>query len=288
MVMALVQHTADSYYGRMKVATESHSYTVLMLGDVFGQPGLDAVRTHLPALIADRQPDLVLANAENAAGGFGLTRECADELFACGIDVLTGGNHSWEKKGSRELLDSDSRILRPGNYPPGLPGSGVCRLEKAGVSWLVLNLQGRERMKPIDCPFRHADSILAGLDAPSTIGRPLCIVDIHAESFQEKEALALYLDGRVAVVAGTHTHVRTMDERILPQGTGYLGDLGMCGPLDSVIGVDAHTCVQRNLSQMPLKMESAQGQARLSGAVFTVDETGHCCSIDTFDYPPTV
>lgn len=255
-------------------------FRVLMLGDVFAQSGLDAVREKLPKLLDEYEPHLVIANAENAEGGFGIGRQSTELLFSLGIDVLTGGNHSWEKKDASELLKTDPRILRPGNFPPGLPGSGELLLEKAGQKWLILNLQGRERMQPIDCPFRHADRVLEEFDC-NTQGI-FVIVDFHAESFQEKEALAFHLDGRVSVVAGTHTHIRTMDERILPRGTGYIGDLGMCGPRNSVIGVDTGICLRRNLSQMPLRMEAAKGPGLLSGALFSLDKKGICTDIQGF------
>ena len=245
-----------------------------MLGDVIGEPGLRSVASRLPGLRAELRADLVVANGENAAGGFGLSRESADALFAAGVDVITSGNHVWEKKGFAELLDGDARVLRPANYPDGAPGRGLLELEKAGAAWAVVNLQGREGMTPIDSPFAKADELLAGL-----AGR-IVVVDFHAESFAEKEALALYLDGRVAAFAGTHTHVQTADERILPGGTGYIGDLGMSGPVDSIIGVQVESCIRRNLSQMPIRMETATGDACLSGALFTLGLDGRCSAVE--------
>lgn len=238
---------------------------VLMLGDVIGDPGLRALFAGLPALIKKTRADLVVANGENAAGGFGITREAADRMFALGVDVITTGNHVWEKKDVDKLLEGETRILRPANYPPGAPGTGFRAFEKDGVSWLVLSLQGRERMYPIDCPFRTAKDILKRHKGA------LAVVDFHAESTEEKEALAFHLDGEVAVLAGTHTHVQTADERILPGGTGYITDLGMTGPADSVIGVKTDLCVRRSLTQMPLKMESAEGEAGIQGALFEAD-----------------
>jgi hypothetical protein len=245
-----------------------------MLGDVIGDSGLAALKDRLPGLIAETGVSLVVANGENAAGGFGLTRETADAMFAAGVDCITGGNHVWEKKGSTELLNSDSRILRPLNYPEGAPGHGLLKLDKNGVNWHIFNVQGREGMTPIDSPFTCMDSALKDLPAGS-----LVVVDFHAEAFQEKEALALYLDGRVAAVAGTHTHIQTADERILPKGTGYIGDLGMCGPVDSIIGVRIEGCIRRNITQMPIKMEVADGPSMINGAVFILDRTGICTSI---------
>lgn len=245
-----------------------------MLGDVIGDSGLAALKDRLPGLIAETGVSLVVANGENAAGGFGLTRETADAMFATGVDCITGGNHVWERKGSAELLDGDSRILRPLNYPQGAPGHGLFRLEKNGVIWYVVNVQGREGMTPIDSPFARMDEVLDKLPSDS-----LLVVDFHAEAFQEKEALALYLDGRVGVVAGTHTHIQTADERILPKGTGYIGDLGMCGPVDSIIGVRVEGCIRRNLTQMPIKMEVADGPSMINGAVFALDRHGTCTGI---------
>lgn len=238
---------------------------VLMLGDVIGDPGLRALFAGLPALIKKTRADLVVANGENAAGGFGITREAADRMFSMGIDVITTGNHVWEKKDADKLLDAEPRILRPANYPAGAPGSGFRAFEKDGVPWLVISLQGRERLYPIDCPFCAAKEIFKRHKGA------LGVIDFHAESTEEKESLAFHLDGEAAVIAGTHTHVQTSDERILPGGTGYITDLGMSGPADSVIGVKTEICVRRSLTQMPLKMESAEGDAGIQGALFEVD-----------------
>lgn len=249
-------------------------FRVLMLGDVIGDSGIKAVRERLPALARERGVDLVVANGENAASGFGLTEETADALFSAGVDVITSGNHIWEKKGATELLDGPRRVLRPANYPAMAAGRGVAELEKGGARWVVVNLQGREGMSPIDSPFARADELLAALSAGS-----LVVVDFHAESFSEKEALALYLDGRVSAFAGTHTHVQTADERVLPAGTGYIGDLGMSGPVDSIIGVKVDVCLRRNLSQMPIKMEVAEGDSLISGALFDIGEDGRCAAV---------
>ncbi len=249
-------------------------YKVLMIGDVVGDSGLAAVASLLPALKAETGADLVVCNGENAAGGFGIVEENVAALLAAGVDAITSGNHVWEKKGAAELLDGEPRLLRPANYPSLAPGRGSIALEKGGASWLVVNLQGREGMGPIDSPFDRADAILAEAPAGSIV-----VVDFHAESFAEKEALALYLDGRVAALAGTHTHVQTADERILPRGAGYIGDLGMTGPVDSIIGVKAAGCLERNLSQMPIKMEVADGPSLLRGALFTIGADGRCLAI---------
>lgn len=276
-------------------------HTLLMLGDAVGEAGAAAVVAALPGLKARYRPDLVTLNGENVAGGYGLERRDAEKLIEAGVDVLTGGNHSWEAKDAAALLDSSLPVLRPANYPPGAPGRGWLRLEAGGADWLVVNLQGRDGMRPIDCPFRGADAVLAAhgvaeaatgeaisgaASSSAAAPRPIVVVDFHAESFVEKQALAWYLDGRASVVAGTHTHVQTMDERILPRGAAYLGDLGMCGPVDSVIGMDAGVCLRRNLSQMPLKMECASGPCEIRGAVFTLDDAGRCVAVERVALSP--
>lgn len=251
----------------------------LMLGDVIGEPGLKALFAGLGELVRRLKVDMVVANGENAAAGFGITSEETAKLLSYGVQVITSGNHVWEKKGAMELLAAEPRLLRPANYPDGAPGSGLAVVEAGGVTWAVLNLQGREGLYSIDCPFRRADAVLGDL-AKEHPGA-LVLVDFHAESNEEKEALGLYLDGRVAAFAGTHTHVQTADSRVLPKGTGYITDLGMTGPDDSVIGVKTEICIKRSLSQMPIKMESAEGVASIHGALFTIDRgTGRCISVE--------
>jgi len=251
----------------------------LMIGDVIGQSGLKALFAGLGPLVRSSGAVIVVANGENAQGGFGIGKEEAEKLFAMGVHVITTGNHVWERPGSTELLAATPRLLRPANYPPGAPGVGWTVLEAGGAIWAVLNLQGRESMSPIDCPFRSADAALAAIEAEAP--GVIAIVDFHAESVEEKEALGFYLDGRVAAVAGTHTHVQTADERILPKGSGYITDLGMSGPVDSVIGVKAEICLRRGLTQMPIKMESAEGDASICGALFTIDcETRRCLAVE--------
>jgi metallophosphoesterase (TIGR00282 family) len=248
---------------------------VLMIGDVIGEPGMKALFAGLGELRRRLGADLVVVNGENANGGFGITKDECDRLLALGVDVVTSGNHVWEKKGATELLDSEPRLLRPANYPAGAPGSGMVRLELGGQAFAVLNLQGREGLYPIDCPFRCAEGLLATLRAESP--ETIVVVDVHAESNEEKEALGFWLDGKVSAVAGTHTHVQTADERILPQGTGYLTDLGMTGPGDSVIGVKTEICLRRSLTQMPIKMETAEGPAVIHGALFEIDGASRRC-----------
>jgi metallophosphoesterase (TIGR00282 family) len=251
----------------------------LMIGDVVGTPGLKALFAGLGPLVRSTGACIVVANGENAQNGLGIGKEEADKLLAMGVQVITSGNHVWEKPGASELLDSCPSLLRPANYPPGVPGKGFALLAAGGLPWAVLNLQGRESLYSIDCPFRVADALLAQIESQSP--GAIVLVDFHAEAVEEKEALAYYLDGRVAAVAGTHTHVQTADERILPEGTGYITDMGMTGPADSVIGVKAEICIRRVLSQMPIKMETAEGEGAIAGVLFTIDaETRRCLAVD--------
>ncbi len=253
---------------------------VLMIGDVIGAPGMRALFAGLKGLVKKVQADLVVANGENAQGGYGITAEDAAHMFDAGVDVITSGNHVWERPAVAELLESEPRLLRPANYPSGAPGSGSRHVITAGDSeWLVINVQGREGMYSIDCPFRISSDIIRR--AKREHPRAFVVVDFHAESAEEKEALAWHLDGEISALAGTHTHVQTADERILPKGTGYLTDLGMTGPADSVIGVKSEICLQRSMTQIPIKMETAEGEATIHGAVFTLDAaSGKCLAIE--------
>ncbi|MCE5255330.1 MAG: TIGR00282 family metallophosphoesterase [Spirochaetaceae bacterium] len=256
--------------------------TVIMLGDVVGPPGLRAVFAHLPSFIKKTNADLVVANGENAQKGFGIGGEELRALLGSGVNVVTSGNHVWERKEAAELLAAEPYLLRPANYPPGLPGRGICHIVGRKYEWVVISLQGREELYPIDCPFRTADELVA--KARKEHPDAFILIDFHAELVEEKEALAWHLDGKVSVAAGTHTHVQTADERILPKGTGYLTDLGMSGPLDSIIGVKKEICIQRSLSQMPIKMETAEGAASVQGAIFSIDPvTKACQAIERFE-----
>ena len=247
---------------------------LLFVGDVFGSPGRRVVREHLPHLIHERQVDLVIVNGENAAGGFGLTPPIAEDLFDLGAHVLTTGNHIWDKREIIDYLGSvpaesherPRRIIRPANYPQGTPGHGIYEgALPSGVAYAVLNLQGRVFMPAIDDPFRTADRLLAAVKAK------VILVDIHAEATSEKMALGWYLDGRVTAVLGTHTHVPTADERVLPNGTAYQTDVGMSGPYESVIGVEKELVLQRFLTAMPGKFEPARGDARLCALLIECD-----------------
>lgn len=240
---------------------------LLFIGDLMGRPGRKLVAEGLPALREAFGPfDFVVANGENAAGGFGLTEKIVAQLFDLGVDCLTSGNHIWDKRDYVPHLMEEDRVLRPANYPDGCPGSGVKILEKAGLSLAVVNLQGRVFMADIDCPFRVADALLAAIEVP-------CIfVDFHAEASSEKRALGLYLDGRVSAVVGTHTHIQTADEEILHKGTAYLTDVGMTGGHGGVIGMEAGSVLSRFLTAMPTKFEICERDLRLNGVVVDIDD----------------
>jgi metallophosphoesterase (TIGR00282 family) len=246
------------------------SLKVLFIGDIVGRPGRRAVESLLPGLRNRWEPDLVVANGENAAGGIGLTRPVANELFALGIDVLTSGNHIWDKKDADELVEDCRRILRPANYPPGTPGRGAGVFETAaGRKVGIVNLQGRVFMLAIDCPFRAGARLVAELRAET----PVVLVDIHAEATSEKIALAWHLAGAATAVLGTHTHVQTADERILERFTAAISDVGMTGPYDSVIGVRKELSIARFLTQLPQRFEVAGGPLMLNGVLIEADET---------------
>jgi metallophosphoesterase (TIGR00282 family) len=248
---------------------------ILFVGDIFGRPGRTIVRDHVPRLVSEHKVDLLIANAENSAGGFGVTPQIAEELFELGCNVLTTGNHVWDK---REIIDymnanGDSysmsrRLLRPANYPAGTPGHGWYEGKtRAGISYAVINLQGRVFMATNDDPFRVADEILKQITAK------VILVDLHAEATSEKVAMGWYLDGRVTAVLGTHTHVPTADEHVLPNGTAVQTDVGMTGPYDGVIGVQRELILQRFLTNMPMRFEPATGDVRLCAALIDCDET---------------
>jgi metallophosphoesterase (TIGR00282 family) len=246
---------------------------VLAIGDVIGKPGRKALAELLPGLRQEYGLDLVIANAENVAGGIGVTPATASELLNAGVDVLTSGNHIWAQKDIIPYLDSEMPILRPLNYPPGVPGRGYMVTEQA----LVVNLIGRTFISNFDCPFRAMDRLLAELrDKP-----PVIIVDFHAEATSEKVAMGRYLDGRVSAVLGTHTHVGTIDTRVLPGGTAYVTDIGMTGPEDSIIGDDADTVLQRFLTMIPHRITVGKGNTILNAVMVRVDDaSGRAVSIE--------
>lgn len=250
---------------------------ILYIGDTVANAGRTIVRTHLKELQEQHSIDLTILNCENAAPGNGVTPQMADDFLDWGIDVLTSGNHIWNKKEILPYLNKQSRLLRPANYPPENPGRGVVVVKtRAGEPVAVINLQGRVYMPPIDDPFRCADAQLAAL--PKNV--KAIFVDMHAEATSEKVAMGWYLDGRVSAVIGSHTHIPTADERILPGGTAYQTDAGMTGPFDSVIGVMKEAAIKRFLTQMPERFEPASQDARLNAVVIDVDgETGKARSI---------
>ncbi len=236
---------------------------VLFIGDIVGNPGRRALEKLLPSLKEEFNPDVVIANGENAAGGFGLTRGVVEEILALGVDVITTGNHVWDKKEVLELFKEDKYpILRPYNYPLRTPGRGCIVLEKI----IVVNLQGRTFMPSIDCPFYRMEELLGQLD----VRKPI-LVDFHAEATSEKLAFAYCFDGKVSAVVGTHTHVPTADARILPKGTSYITDVGMTGPVNSIIGMDVEKVLRRFLTGIPEKLEVAKGQVSLQGVVIEID-----------------
>jgi metallophosphoesterase (TIGR00282 family) len=251
---------------------------VLFIGDIVGKPGRRAISELLPKLIGDYQIDLVIANCENAAAGFGVTRDIVEELYDNHIDILTSGNHIWDKKEIMDFIGDYETLLRPANYPAKVPGKGSVVVPIASGEYIgVLNLAGRIFMQPIDCPFVKAKSEIAELRKKTKV----IIVDIHAEATSEKKALGWYLDGEVSAVLGTHTHVQTADEEILPQGTAYLSDVGMTGPFDSVIGVKKEAIIERFLTQIPNKFDTAKGDVRLQAVLLDIDSpTGKANSIE--------
>ncbi len=248
----------------------------LILGDVVGQPGCRALFVGLAGLVRKYDADLVVVNGENAAEGFGMTPEIAERFFKSGVHVITSGNHIWQKKEILPTLQANDRLLRPENYPVGVPGKGHCMLSVRDIPVLVVNLEGRVNLSPLRCPFAVGKSLVKQFRSKTRI----VIVDFHAESVEEKEALGIYLDGEVSAVVGTHTHVQTADERILPRGTAYISDIGMIGPEGSVIGMRRETAVMRSLSQMPLKMEVQNSPAEIMGVFIEIEAGGKAARIE--------
>jgi 2',3'-cyclic-nucleotide 2'-phosphodiesterase len=250
---------------------------LLFIGDIFGKPGRKVLSRLLPDLRSEVGADLVVANGENVAGGVGITVDTAEECFGAGVDVITGGNHIWDKEEGVALVDRDERILRPVNYPPGTPGRGYGFFQVGVDRVVVISVLGRIFMQPFDDPFRALDAVL---EKTSQVTRTV-LVDVHAEATSEKCALAWYLDGRVSAVIGTHTHVQTADERIFPHGTAFLTDVGMTGPHDSIIGVRKELALRRMRVQMPVRFQPADGDLRLHGVLIEIDqETGRARGIE--------
>lgn len=253
---------------------------LVFIGDIVGNPGRKLLNQVLPELRKEKGIDFCVANGENSSGGNGITYGSATEIFEAGIDVITTGNHVWGKKEALTFIDNERRILRPANYPPDLPGKGSGVYKTANTKGLyigVLNVMGRVFMEPLDCPFRIAVKEVEYLKSFTNI----IIVDMHAEATSEKCALGWYLDGRVSCVIGTHTHIQTSDEKILPEGTGYITDAGMTGPYSGILGIDRHVIIDKFLKHMPIRFEVAKGQVQLNGIIFDVDEnTGKTTAIE--------
>jgi len=256
---------------------------VFFIGDIFGKPGRKVIQEKLHGLIQEHRIDLVVANGENAAAGFGITPQIADELLRDEIDVLTTGNHIWDKRAIIPYIQEQPRLLRPENYPADAPGTGVFIGDtRCGVRVGIINIQGRVFMQTLECPFRVGEAAAERVRKET----PIILVDFHAEASSEKQAFGWYMDGRVSAVVGTHTHVQTADERILPHGTAYITDLGMTGPHDSVIGSVPAIALERFLRQMPVRLEPANGGPRLCGAIMDIDEqTGKANSILRINVP---
>ena len=250
---------------------------VAMFGDVIGRPGRVRALSVIARLKATGAVDFVVVNGENAAGGMGLTPEVAREMLDGGVDVITTGNHVWNKREMADYLDKEDRVLRPANYPSQVPGRGWTVVSCQSVRIAVLNLQGRVFMQPIDCPF------VRGRQAVDEIGSSadIIVADFHAEATSEKQALGIYLDGAVAAVVGTHTHVQTADERVLPGGTAFITDLGMCGPVDSVIGMDKEAVLKKFFTLIPQKYEVGRNDVEVQGVFVTIDtDSKRCLNIE--------
>lgn len=253
-----------------------------MIGDVVGRPGRAILEERLPRLQQDYKADFVIVNGENSAGGIGITPEIADALLNAGTDVITLGNHAWNKREIYPYLDKQVRILRPVNYPPGVPGRGWGVYSCKGSPVGVVSLQGRVFMELVDDPFRAIDAILEDLRRQCKV----IFVDFHAEATSEKQTFARYVDGRVSAVVGTHTHVQTADERILPKGTAYLSDVGMTGPIESIIGMRYDSVIARSTTSLPTRFEVAEGDAQICGVVVEVNvSTGKAVGIERLQVP---
>jgi metallophosphoesterase (TIGR00282 family) len=256
---------------------------ILFVADVFGRPGRTALAEGIIRWRTARRPALTIVNGENAAGGFGITADITREMLDAGVDVVTSGNHIWDKREIYAVLEEEPRLLRPDNYPAGNPGSGVWTGEVDGVPVAVVNLEGRVFMRDLECPFRRIDALLA--EGPVAEAR-VRIVDFHAEATSEKNAFGRHVDGRVTAVIGTHTHVPSADARVLPGGTAYVTDAGMTGPHEGVIGVDAKAAIARFLLQTPTRFEVARGDVRFQGILVTADPaTGKATGIERIDEP---
>ena len=258
---------------------KSDTVRVLMIGDVSGKAGMGALFLGLSSFVREHKIDIVIANGENAAGGFGITAEDYRSFKGMGIDVITSGNHIWQKDDIIPVLDSAEDILRPINYPEPCHGKGYTIRKKGSLSFAVINAQGRMMMAPIDDPMKRIQEALRNIPKEAK----LIFIDFHAESTEEKEAAAFYFDGKVTALVGTHTHVQTADEKILPGGTAYISDLGLTGVLDAVIGSDPAKSIERQMTQLPMKSEVSDGKGNIQGVIITADaSTGKAVSIERF------
>lgn len=253
---------------------------ILFIGDIIGSPGRHMVLDNLPRLIDEYAIDFTIANGENSAAGFGITKKIFHELIDCGVDVFTMGNHVWDNKDIFTFIDDESRIIRPANLPKGNPGCGMRSFNINGQQLLVANIIGRVYLPACDCPFRTIDLLLKEYAKDMR----LVFVDFHAEATSEKMAMGWYLDGRISAMVGTHTHIQTADARILPKGSGYITDVGMTGPRDSVLGVDKEIIINRFITGLPSRFETAHGDLQFNGIVFDIDDNGCCRDIKTINF----
>jgi 2',3'-cyclic-nucleotide 2'-phosphodiesterase len=265
--------------GYSQFMDSNEKLSILFLGDVIGKPGRTVVVEYLSQLV--NKPDLIICNVENAAHGFGVVERHIEELSEAGVNVFTGGNHTFDQREIFAFIDKHDNVLRPANYPEGTPGKGFCIVEVKGVKVGILNIQGRIFMEPLDSPFMVADRLVTQLSKETKI----IFVDMHAEATAEKVAMGWHLDGRISTLVGTHTHVQTADERILPGGTAYLTDAGACGPTEGVIGMDKKSVFRRMINQLPARFEVAQGPAMVNGVSLIIDaNTGKALSIERLQY----
>ena len=253
---------------------------ILFIGDIIGSPGRHMVVENLPRLIDEYAIDFTVANGENSAAGFGITRKIFRELADCGVDAFTMGNHVWDNKDIFTFIDDEPCLIRPANLPQSNPGCGMRSFEVNGQRLLVANIIGRVYLPACDCPFRAIDRLLK----EQATDTPFVFVDFHAEATSEKMAMGWYLDGRISAMVGTHTHIQTADARILPQGSGYITDAGMTGPRDSVLGVDKDIIVNRFLTGLPARFETAHGDLQFNGIVFDLDDNGRCRDLQTINF----
>lgn len=255
----------------------SYRMRILFIGDVVGSPGRNMIDTYLPKLQKKYKAHVTIINGENAASGKGITEKIYRSFLEAGANVITLGNHSWDNKEIFEFIDDAKYLVRPANFPDQTPGKGYCFLNLNGVEIAIINLQGRTFLPPLDCPFKKADELIKEIQKRTNI----IFVDFHAEATSEKQAMGWYLDGKVSVVVGTHTHVQTADNRILPNGTAYITDVGMTGPYDGILGVEREAVLKRFLTSLPVRFEVMKGREQLSGVVIDIDpKTGKAQKID--------